>query len=98
MTNPTQNRTLHASKEPGPFFDRFKLRLEKSELSQQREHEKMVPKLMDGTSLDTRPDFGMTVPPVAERRREQRKASEGKLVRASSCVAVVRALFVVKES
>ena len=98
MTNPTENRTLHASKEPGPLFDRFKLRVETAELSRQREHEKRLPKPMHGASLDTWPDFGMTVPPVAERRREQRKTPESKLVRASSCVAAARALFVIKES
>lgn len=75
MTNPTESRTLHSSKEPSPLFDRFKLKVETAELSRQREHEKMLLKSMHGASLDTRPDFGMTVPPVAERRREQRKTS-----------------------
>ena len=98
MTNPTENHTLHASKEPGPLFDRFKLHVEKAELSRQREHEKMLPKLMHGASLDTRPDFGMTVPPVAERRREQRKTSERSSFVHRLVWPVIRALFVIKES
>lgn len=64
MSKPTESRTFHQSKEPRPLFDRFKLLVEKAELS----------RLQDDASLKTRPDFGMTVPPVAERRVEQRSA------------------------
>jgi len=72
MSNPTESRTFHLSNEPRPPFDRFQLLVEKAEITWQWEHERLTPKSMHDTSLETRPAFGMTVPPVAERRSKQR--------------------------
>ena len=97
MANPTENGTLQESKEPvfSPTVSSCKLK--EPSHHDRLEQEKMVPKLMYGASLDTRPDFGMTVPPVAERRREQRKASERSSFVPRLVWRAVRALFVIKE-
>jgi hypothetical protein len=66
MRNLTESHTVQFTKEDRPLFDRFQLQLDRAELSR-RQHQ-VVP--------EVRPDFGMTVPPVAERRIHPRNRSE----------------------
>jgi hypothetical protein len=66
MNNPTESHTVRFTKEDRPLFDRFQLLLDKAELN--RRQQQIIP--------EGRPDFGMSVPPVAERRIHPRKRSE----------------------
>jgi hypothetical protein len=59
-----------------PLSYPFRLLVEKSELLRQRpEHAKMPAKSTHDTGTKTGPHFGMTVPPVAERRERPRSES-----------------------
>ena len=66
MMNLTENHTVQLTKEDRPLFDRFQLQLAQAQLS--RRQQQVVP--------EVRPDFGMSVPPVVERRIHSRNRSE----------------------
>jgi len=66
MMNPTESHTVHFTKEDRPLFDRFQLQLDTAQL---RRHK------LQGVS-GVRPDFGMSVPPVVERRIRSRNRTE----------------------
>ena len=66
MRNLTESHTVQFTKEDKPLFDRFQLQLDKAQLS--RRQQQVIP--------EVRPDFGMSVPPVAERRMHPRNGSE----------------------
>jgi hypothetical protein len=89
----------HPSREQrtGPLFDRFKLQVERVESSWQAGARENGAEFNARRQHGTRPDFGMTVPPVAERRRQQRKAPEKSSFVHALVWPVVRALFVVKD-
>lgn len=65
MMNPTESHTVRFAKEDKPLFDHFQLLLDKAELN--RRQQQVIP--------EVRPHFGMTVPPVAERRIHPRNTS-----------------------
>jgi hypothetical protein len=65
MMNPIESHTVQFTKQDRPLFDRFQLQLDRAELSRQQQ-----------VSPAARPDFGMSVPPVVERRIHSRNGPE----------------------
>ena len=76
MKNPTESHTVRFTKEDRPLFDQFKLLLDKAHLTRLREQEKKWTSPRPRVSLEARPDFGMSVPPVVDRRIHPRNRSE----------------------
>jgi hypothetical protein len=76
MKNPTESHTVHFTKEDRPLFDQFKLQLDKAHLTRLREQEKKWTSPRPRVAPKARPDFGMTVPPVVDRRIRPRNRSE----------------------
>jgi len=66
MMNPTESYTVQFTKEDRPLFDRFQLQLNTAQL--RRRQQQVI--------SEARPDFGMSVPPVVERRIRSRNRTE----------------------
>jgi len=66
MINPTESHTVQFTKEGRPLFDRFQLQLDTAQLRRRQ---------LQVVSW-ARPDFGMSVPPVVERRIRSRNRTE----------------------
>jgi hypothetical protein len=66
MMNPIESHTVRFTKEDRPLFDRFQLQLDTAQL--RRRQKQVIP--------EGRPDFGLSVPPVVERRVHSRNRTE----------------------